>query len=88
METDWYCYGIMLYELFVGKVRARSAVKPLLTVLQSPFHSSSPHKVYDNVLSAIVNWPHDMSDTLKDLIQSVRNEFLSFSANVSDHLRS
>jgi len=53
--VDWWCLGIVGYELLVG---------------YPPFHDATPSKIFANILNHRLTWPElPISDTMKDFIK-------------------
>eukprot|EP01121_Diplochlamys_sp_Union-15-3_P021749 TRINITY_DN8978_c0_g1_i1.p1 TRINITY_DN8978_c0_g1~~TRINITY_DN8978_c0_g1_i1.p1 ORF type:complete len:153 (-),score=19.85 TRINITY_DN8978_c0_g1_i1:61-519(-) len=61
-ETDWWCLGIMMWELFVGK---------------SPFFSETFHEMSYKILSQELTFPGTMSPELKSLIEKLLHRDIS-----------
>eukprot|EP01124_Arcella_intermedia_P027792 TRINITY_DN5510_c0_g2_i1.p1 TRINITY_DN5510_c0_g2~~TRINITY_DN5510_c0_g2_i1.p1 ORF type:complete len:1119 (+),score=300.72 TRINITY_DN5510_c0_g2_i1:203-3358(+) len=51
--TDWYCFGILAYEMFTGK---------------TPFYAEDYNAMYNNILSGSIVFPLEMSENLQSLI--------------------
>ncbi|KAI8062382.1 kinase-like domain-containing protein [Gongronella butleri] len=55
-SVDWWCLGILIYEMYVGK---------------TPFADKNPVKMYEKILTCDVPWPADMNPVLKDLLMGL-----------------
>ncbi|KAI8987226.1 kinase-like domain-containing protein [Pilobolus umbonatus] len=54
--VDWWGLGVLLFEMITGR---------------APFQDSNPINLYQKILECQIDWPEDISESLKDLLQNL-----------------
>jgi protein kinase X len=60
--VDWYCLGIFLYELMVGRC---------------PFSNEDPYEIFKMILTEKIRFPHKFEPNAKSIIRHLTDHDLS-----------